>query len=57
MNGEFKTIIMDRDAVIAMFDPIVDEDGNKIAIAMDGKSRTQYPEEVPIWVPIIKRRK
>lgn len=51
MNGEFKTIIMDKNAVVEMFGPILDKDGKPIAIAMDGKSKTRYAEEVPVWMP------
>jgi hypothetical protein len=52
MNGKFETIIMDKDAVLKMFDTITDSDGKPIAIAMDGKSITRYPEEVPVWMPL-----
>jgi hypothetical protein len=51
MNGNFKTIIMDRDAVIEIFATIKDKEGNPIAMAMEGKTKTRYSEEINVWVP------
>jgi len=51
MNGAFKTIIMDKDAVIEMYASIKNEEGNPVALAMEGKSKTKYDEEITVWVP------
>lgn len=51
MNGEFKKIIMDKNEVIEMFETILDDNGNKVAISMEGKSKTKYDEEIEIFIP------
>jgi len=55
MNGEFKTITIDKEAILDLYDPIMDDKGNVIAFSLEGKMhRTKTDREIQAYVPFVK---
>jgi len=49
MEGVFKSLIVDKDKTLSIFDKIYSE-GEEVGIAMEGKSITKYPQRIKIFV-------